>query len=79
MRNHTLRKFLFALLFLVIAGTGVGSYVEANKAREITIIVDGKAQTVVASEETVEKQLSVLGILSSGRFRIKPRLKYGYS
>ena len=62
MRNHTLRKFLFALLFLVIAGAGVGSYVEANKAREITIIVDDKAQTVVASEETVEKQLSVLGI-----------------
>lgn len=62
MQNHTLRKFLFALLFLVIAGAGIGSYVEANKAREITIIVDGKAQTVVASEKTVEKQLSALGI-----------------
>ena len=74
MRNHTLRKFLFALLFLVIAGAGVGSYVEANKAREITIIVDGKAQTVVASEETVEKQLSVLGIYLPEGSELNPSL-----
>lgn len=74
MRNHTLRKFLFALLFLVIAGAGVGSYVEANKAREITIIVDGKAQTVVASEETVEKQLSVLGIYLPEGSELSPGL-----
>ena len=62
MQSHSLRKFLLALVLLVVAGTVVGTYVEANKAKEIILKIDGKESIVAATEKTVGEQLDALGI-----------------
>ena len=35
MQNHTLRKFLFALLFLVIAGAGIGTAIRLSRPQSV--------------------------------------------